>query len=239
MEQGLAVRHVGTLLGVPCFVSAVELGSRSGLIGLVNLDVKCPGARSAGNPHATCDVAGAGIRFTVRLVRHDVADLSNGPPYGFRPLSIVISRDRVKGSEYIQRPSTMRKYLNPGNSPERGDPTQRWLTSLRNHAHAIVVCEPADPPLRRHRTPDGGPYQAFKDSRATRFRRKCGYGWQQRGTWNFAKLSSTETESQMTADQIVQGRVLAAAWKPKPAPKAEQQPQAGEGSPQKDGKPKS
>src|SRR6516164_6876050 len=51
MEQGLAVRHVGTLLGVPCFVSAVELGSRSGLIGLINLDVKCPGARSAGNPN--------------------------------------------------------------------------------------------------------------------------------------------------------------------------------------------
>jgi hypothetical protein len=23
-----------------------------------------------GNPHATCDVAGAGIRFTVRIVRH-------------------------------------------------------------------------------------------------------------------------------------------------------------------------
>jgi hypothetical protein len=49
---------------------AVSLGSRSGLIGLINLDVKCAGARSAGNPPATCDVAGAGNQFTVRIVRH-------------------------------------------------------------------------------------------------------------------------------------------------------------------------
>jgi hypothetical protein len=35
----------------------------------------------------------------------------------------------------------VRKYLNPGNSPERGDPTQRWLTFIRNHAQAIVACD--------------------------------------------------------------------------------------------------
>ena len=40
------------------------------MIGLINLDVKCVGARSAGNPHAACDAAGAGNGFTVRLVRH-------------------------------------------------------------------------------------------------------------------------------------------------------------------------
>ena len=55
---GMAVRRVGTLLGVPSVVSAVELGSWSGLIGLINFGVKCTGARSAGNPHAMCDVAG-------------------------------------------------------------------------------------------------------------------------------------------------------------------------------------
>jgi len=33
-------------------------------------DAKCAGARSAGNPHATCDVAGAGNGLTDRLVRH-------------------------------------------------------------------------------------------------------------------------------------------------------------------------
>ena len=40
------------------YVSAVVLGSRSGVIGL-----KCAGALSAGNPHATCGVARAGNRL--------------------------------------------------------------------------------------------------------------------------------------------------------------------------------
>ena len=62
VEQGMAVRHDGTLLGVPRIVSVDTLGSRSVVIGPINLEVKCAGARSAGNPHATCDVAGAGTR---------------------------------------------------------------------------------------------------------------------------------------------------------------------------------
>jgi len=45
-------------------------------------------------------------------------------------------------------------------------------------------------------------------------------------------------ERQMTTDQMVKGRALAAAWKPKPGLKPEQEPQAGEKS-QQDGKPKS
>ena len=49
------VRHVGTRFGVPRFVSAVEPGSRSSLIGRITLDMKCGGARSSGNPHATCE----------------------------------------------------------------------------------------------------------------------------------------------------------------------------------------
>src|SRR6516164_6528535 len=60
MEPGMAVPHVGTLFGVPRIVRAVVLSKRSKWIGLINLDAKCAGARSAGNPHATCDVAGAG-----------------------------------------------------------------------------------------------------------------------------------------------------------------------------------
>ena len=39
-------------------------------IGPITLDAKCAGARSAGNPHAACEEAGAGNGFTVRLVRH-------------------------------------------------------------------------------------------------------------------------------------------------------------------------
>ena len=34
--------------------------SRSSMIGHINLEVKCTGARSAGDPHAACDVAGVG-----------------------------------------------------------------------------------------------------------------------------------------------------------------------------------
>ena len=60
VEQGMAVRDHGALLGVPRLVFTIDLGSRSSVIGPINLDVKCAGARSAGNPHATCDVAGAG-----------------------------------------------------------------------------------------------------------------------------------------------------------------------------------
>jgi hypothetical protein len=41
--------NAGTLLGVSR-LSWVCLGSRSSLIGYINLDVKCAGARSAGNP---------------------------------------------------------------------------------------------------------------------------------------------------------------------------------------------
>src|SRR5215467_3307555 len=68
--QGMAVWNTRTLLGVSGFLWAVDLGSRSGLIGLITLDVNCAGARSAGNPLATCDVAGAGNQLTVRIVRH-------------------------------------------------------------------------------------------------------------------------------------------------------------------------
>ncbi len=39
-------------------------------MGHITLDEKCAGARSAGNPHAACDVAGAGNGLTVRLVRY-------------------------------------------------------------------------------------------------------------------------------------------------------------------------
>src|SRR6476659_4426690 len=67
MEQGMAVWHVGPLQGVPRSVSWLELCSRPRLIGPITLVVKCAGARSAGNPHATCDVAGAGEERPTRL----------------------------------------------------------------------------------------------------------------------------------------------------------------------------
>ena len=39
------------------------------MIGLINLEVKCAGARSAGNPHAACDVEGVGNGATERPKR--------------------------------------------------------------------------------------------------------------------------------------------------------------------------
>src|ERR1700757_1701199 len=48
----------------------VRRESRSSTIGHINLDTKQTGAPSAGNPHAGCDVAGAGDGFTVWLLRH-------------------------------------------------------------------------------------------------------------------------------------------------------------------------
>ena len=40
------------------------------MIGPINFEMKQAGKPSAGNPHAGFDVAGAGDRLTVRLVRH-------------------------------------------------------------------------------------------------------------------------------------------------------------------------
>jgi len=48
----------------------VKCESRPSTIGHITLDPKQTGALSAGNPHAGCDVAGAGDGFTVWLLRH-------------------------------------------------------------------------------------------------------------------------------------------------------------------------
>src|ERR1700733_8167407 len=66
----------------------VQRESRSSTIGHITLGMKQTGAPSAGNPHAGCDVAGAGNGFTVWLLRHsqrkrgetDRPDLRNTAP---------------------------------------------------------------------------------------------------------------------------------------------------------------
>jgi|SRR5437764_14963194 len=51
--------------------------SRSCPLGFITLDMKQTGAPSAGNPHAGCDVAGAGAGFTVGILRHSRGNGSN------------------------------------------------------------------------------------------------------------------------------------------------------------------
>jgi hypothetical protein len=66
----------------------VRCESRSSTIGHITLGTKQTGAPSAGNPHAGCDVAGAGNGFTVWILRHsqrkrgatDRPDLRNTAP---------------------------------------------------------------------------------------------------------------------------------------------------------------
>src|ERR1700688_2577697 len=48
----------------------VRCESRPSTIGHITLGTNQTGAPSAGNPHAGCDVAGAGNGFTVWLLRH-------------------------------------------------------------------------------------------------------------------------------------------------------------------------
>ncbi len=48
----------------PPMAIAAVVESGASMIGLINLEMKCAGTRSAGNRHAACDVAGAGNGIT-------------------------------------------------------------------------------------------------------------------------------------------------------------------------------
>jgi len=101
VEQGMAVRTLGLFSESRVSSGQLLLCSRSSLIGLITLDVKCAGARSAGNPHATCDVAGAGNQFTVQLVRHSqrkrgAMDRPNLRNHGASPRPYRGPRERIR-----------------------------------------------------------------------------------------------------------------------------------------------
>src|SRR5689334_25307286 len=66
----MALQSTGSVQGLPGQMGKVRAESRYSAIGLINLDEKQTGAPSAGNPHAGCEVAGAGTRLTVRILRH-------------------------------------------------------------------------------------------------------------------------------------------------------------------------
>src|SRR5438067_5848723 len=60
VEQGMVVWRARALSCVSSGLSPVLRSDRCHPIGPITLVVKCAGTRSAGNPHATCDVAGTG-----------------------------------------------------------------------------------------------------------------------------------------------------------------------------------
>ena len=62
----MAVRNLAPVQWLPGSATAVE--SRSGRIGPISLEAKQAGERSAGNPHAAFDEAGAGKRGMVEMV---------------------------------------------------------------------------------------------------------------------------------------------------------------------------
>ena len=74
-------------------------GSRSSPIGLITLDAKCAGARSAGNPHATCDVAGAGDGATVSPNRARRGKPRTQPRIHLRATAPVLDPTGISGFE--------------------------------------------------------------------------------------------------------------------------------------------
>src|SRR5260221_10488066 len=83
----MAIWSAGFVQHLPA-PSMVRWQSCPSTIGHITLGPKQTGAPSAGNPHAGCDVAGAGNGFTVWLMRHsqrkrgetDRPDLRNTAP---------------------------------------------------------------------------------------------------------------------------------------------------------------
>src|SRR6266851_9413800 len=65
----MAIWSAGFVQQLPA-PSMVRCESCPGTIGHITLGTKQTGAPSAGNPHAGCDVAGAGNGFTAWLLRH-------------------------------------------------------------------------------------------------------------------------------------------------------------------------
>ena len=87
--------------------------SLSGAIGPINLDAKCAGKRSAGNPHAAFEAAGAGNGPTVYPTR-----ARRGKPW-------IQTRDRPEGHRASPR-------------PYRGAPVAKLLGE-RKHAALVVT----------------------------------------------------------------------------------------------------
>ena len=75
----------------PMAIPAVA-DSGANMISLINLEMKCAGTRSAGNPHAACEVAGAGNGIT------------NIPSRARRGQPRIQTRDDLSGYRASSRP---------------------------------------------------------------------------------------------------------------------------------------
>src|ERR1035437_5294982 len=81
----------------------VRCESRPSTIGHITLGTKQTGAPSAGNPHAGCDVAGAGNGFTVWLLRHSQWKRGETAKLDLRNTAPVLD-PTGKGSSISMRP---------------------------------------------------------------------------------------------------------------------------------------
>jgi len=122
------------------------------MIGLINLDAKGAGARSAGNPHAACDVAGAGNGLTMRLVRHSQRKRGERigriygaprqsptlPPPDFRKAAVAATISSMERSSFDVIAELMARDLDPELLRRARDktPTERiiWLEEMQAFA---------------------------------------------------------------------------------------------------------
>jgi hypothetical protein len=79
----------------------VQRESRPSKIGPINLDTKQTGAPSAANPHAGCDVAGAGNGFTVLLLRHSQRKRGETARLNLRNTAPVLDPTVGNGGKFI------------------------------------------------------------------------------------------------------------------------------------------
>ena len=91
----------GCSMPTTCPIPAI-LHSRFHSTGLITLEAKCAGARSAGNPHAACEVAGAGNGATELAKRArrgkpriQPSKSPDGPPRQFPTLHLERTRFRT------------------------------------------------------------------------------------------------------------------------------------------------
>ena len=106
------------------------------MISLIILDAKCAGARSAGNPHAACDVAGAGdgaMVSSIRARRGKPWIQTRACPDGLpRQLSTLphICGTKVNGQGFQLRRETRRKRMKAK--------IREVKDELRRHMHASI-----------------------------------------------------------------------------------------------------